>query len=100
MTCWPSKPLSPSVLLRLSLLAVGLSILAACSPTEAARPQTCGTENKTLNVGFYAYFAPVSYSEADDPSSPLFNVHKGYEADLLTAVEAMENPDFPSTAGL
>ena len=93
MTCWPSKPLSPSVLLRLSLLAVGLSILAACSPTEAARPQTCGTENKTLNVGFYAYFAPVSYSEADDPSSPLFNVHKGYEADLLTAVEAMENPE-------
>ena len=39
-----------------------------------------------------AHFAPVSYSEAADSSTPLSNVHKGYEADLLTAVEAMDHP--------
>ena len=92
MTCQPSSPLSPPVLLKLSLLAAGLSILAACSPSGPAEPQACGTDNKTLNLGFYAYFAPVSYSEAEDPSSPLFNVHEGYEADLLEAMEAMDNP--------
>ncbi len=92
MTCQPFSPLSPPVLLKLSLLAAGLSILAACSPSGPAEPQACGTENKTLNLGFYAYFAPVSYSEAEDPASPLFNVHEGYEADLLEAMEAMDNP--------
>ncbi len=70
-------------------MAVCLSVLAACSTADQDQAQACGTENKTLNLGFYAHFAPISYSEADDPSSPVFNVHKGYEADLLTAVEAM-----------
>ncbi len=93
MTCRPSNPLSPSVLRKLSILTVGLLILTGCSPTDPARFPTCGTEDKTIDVGFYAYFAPVSYSVAEDPSSPLFNVHKGYEADLLTAVEAMGSPE-------
>ena len=93
MTCQPSNPISPSILLKLALLAVGLSLLAVCSPTDQDQPQACGTGNKTLNLGFYAYFAPVSYSEAEDPSSPLFNVHKGYEADLLAAMETMDNPE-------
>ena len=42
-----------------------------------------------INVGFYAYFAPVSYSADPDPASDGFNTHLGYEADLLTALEAM-----------
>ncbi len=33
---------------------------------------------------------PVSYSKDPDPSSPGFAKHLGYEADLLTALEAME----------
>jgi len=32
----------------------------------------------------------VSYSAVPDPASPGFDEHRGYEADLLTAVEAME----------
>lgn len=42
-----------------------------------------------LNVGFYAYFAPVSYSADSDPTAEAFDTHLGYEADLLTAIEAM-----------
>lgn len=62
-------------------------------------PESVSTENavssctdgtRILNVGFYAFFAPVSYSANEDPGSPEFNTHQGYEADLLTALEAME----------
>ena len=64
-------------------------------------PTPCTDGNRVLKVGFYAYFAPVSYSADPDPSSPGFNVHLGYEADLLTALEAMEGVQgclFPDTA--
>lgn len=44
---------------------------------------------QVVTVGFYAYFAPVSYSLNSDPVSDGFNVHLGYESDLLTAIEAM-----------
>ena len=43
-----------------------------------------------ISVGFYAFFEPVSYSKNPDPFSPGFAQHLGYEADLLTALEAME----------
>ena len=43
-----------------------------------------------VTVGFYAFFELVSYSEDPDPASPGFTRHMGYEADLLTALEAME----------
>jgi ABC-type amino acid transport substrate-binding protein len=43
-----------------------------------------------LKVGLYAHFAPISYSADEDPASAAFNTHLGYEADLLTALEAME----------
>ena len=64
--------------------------LAACSsyskPSEA-----CSDDEEELSVGFYAYFAPVSHSDDEDPSSDRFHVHAGYEAALLTALEAMED---------
>lgn len=44
---------------------------------------------RVLNVGFYAYFAPVSYSADPDPTSNGFNTHLGYEADILTALESI-----------
>ena len=50
----------------------------------------CTDGSRVLNVGFYAYFSPVSYSADGDPTSEGFNTHLGYEADLLTALEAME----------
>ena len=51
---------------------------------------------RVVNVGFYTYFAPVSYSENADPASEAFNTHLGYEADLLTALEAMEGTGISS----
>ncbi len=55
------------------------------------RPLPCTDGNRVLNVGFYAYFAPVSYSAAEAPAAAGFNIHRGYEADLLTALEALED---------
>lgn len=52
--------------------------------------QACTDGARVLNVGFYAYFSPVSYSADEDPASAAFNTHLGYEADLLTALEAMQ----------
>lgn len=51
---------------------------------------SCTEGARVLNVGFYAFFAPVSYSANEEPGSAEFNSHLGYEADLLTALEAME----------
>ena len=72
-------------------------ILSACekarqivTPQKETATGACTDETRVLNVGFYAYFAPVSYSANADPDSAEFNTHRGYEADLLTALEAME----------
>ena len=65
--------------IRIATLPLAVVLLVACSG---------GVE--TLNVGFYAYFAPVSYSANDAPGSDGFNAHLGYEADLLTALAAMD----------
>ncbi len=50
----------------------------------------CRDGGRILNVGFYSDFKPVSYSEDRASGSGGFNVHRGYEADLLTALEAMD----------
>ena len=63
--------------------------LAACS--EDATPiDACNRHGQILNVGFFAHFAPVSHSGDEDPGSDGYNTHVGYEADLLTALEAMK----------
>ena len=54
-------------------------------------PVPCAEDNRTLNVGFYAFFSPISHSETpDNPACSGFNQHRGYEADLLTALEALD----------
>ena len=58
------------------------AILLSVHPAAAA----CTTDGRPLAFGFYAFFAPMSYSGA--PDAP--DAHRGYEADLLTALEAME----------
>ena len=60
-------------------MALAVALLAACSGSAL-----------TLNLGFYAYFDPVSYSAGENPDAAGFNSHRGYEADLLTALEAMD----------
>ena len=57
---------------------------------ESRQVGNCTDGTRALNVGFYAYFSPVSYSADEDPASDAFNTHLGYEADLLTALEAMQ----------
>ena len=52
---------------------------------------SCTENNRILNVGFYAGFSPISHSETpDDPDCSGFDKHLGYEADLLTALEALD----------
>ncbi len=78
--------------LAIAILVVGLSaceqLQQILQPTTPLHACTDGT--RALNVGFYAYFSPVSYSADEDPTSEAFNTHLGYEADLLTALEAMQ----------
>ena len=78
--------------LAIVILVVGLSaceqLQQIVQPTMPS--QGCLDGDRVLNVGFYAYFSPVSYSADEDSTSEGFNTHLGYEADLLTALEAME----------
>ena len=60
------------------------------TPQNGTATGTCTDGTRVLKVGFYAHFAPISYSADEDSGSAAFNTHLGYEADLLTALEAME----------
>ena len=73
-------------------LAVIFALASACRDGVVDPvPGVCATANGgPIRFGFYAFFAPVSHSEDADPDSPGFTEHAGYEADLLTAFEAME----------
>ena len=72
------------------LCGVMVLSLTACS-FDSTSPEACTDDPRVLNVGFYAFFTPVSYSADEDPDSEEFNTHVGYEADLLTALEAMKD---------
>lgn len=48
------------------------------------------TDGTPLRFSFYAFFEPVSFSADPDPDSAGFHTHEGFEADLLTALEAMD----------
>ena len=64
-------------------------LIEGLDPTFASVP--CVENNRILNVGFYALFSPISHSETpNDPDCSGFNHHLGYEADLLTALEALD----------
>ena len=69
---------------RFIILALTLSLLAM----PAAADEPCA--DAPLQHGFYAFFDPISYSADDDPAADDFNLHLGYEADLLSALENME----------
>ena len=74
-----------------AVLIVVLSLcLMACS-SESTLLKACSDGDRDLSVGFYAYFAPVSHSADEDPSSDGFQTHAGYEADLLSALETMKD---------
>ena len=54
---------------------------------DAAR---CTEEGRVLDFGFFASYEPISYRGRADPVSEVSGEHLGYEADLLTALEAMD----------
>ena len=88
-----NKRITPlASILAIVIFVVGLSaceqLQQIVQPAMPSQPCTDGT--RALNVGFYAYFSPVSYSADEDPASEAFHTHLGYEADLLTALEAMQ----------
>ncbi len=73
--------------IRLLLLAA-ICLRALIASADAEESQSCADD--TLNFGFYAFYAPVSSSADEDPESEGFHKHLGYEADLLTALEALD----------
>ena len=64
--------------------------VTACSSSPEDAPGAACSDGQALQVGFYAFFAPVSYSADADPGTAGFDEHRGYEADLLTALAAMD----------
>ena len=73
------------------MLAAGVLVLcAAAVPAAAAQPFACTEGERPLRFGFYAHFEPVSYSASRTLGSAGFDTHRGYEADLLSALEAIE----------
>jgi len=61
-----------------------------CSSAHSFRARVSSRHNPSQRPSSTSFFVPVSYSAEPDPDSPGFANHMGYEADLLTALEAME----------
>ena len=72
------------------LLLIGISLLFLSLYSASAEDSSEACADDALDVGFYAYFAPVSYSAAEDDEDEAFHTHLGYESDILTALEAMD----------
>ena len=70
--------------------AASALFLVACSSSPSDPPSAACGDGQVFQVGFYAFFAPVSYSADPTPGAAGFDEHLGYEADLLTALAAMD----------
>ena len=84
------RPFSLSPGRRFFAACASAALLALAAPAFAAPQAACTSDGRPLKYGFYAFFKPVSYSADANPESPGFHVHRGYEADLLSALEAMK----------
>jgi len=80
---WSSIPINAG-----DEVVVNLPVGRRAQVTRMSPSSACA--DRVLNFGFFAFFAPVSSSADPDPNSAGFNTHVGYEADLLTALEAMD----------
>lgn len=80
---WSSIPINAGDEVVVNLPVGGKAHVTRVSPSLACT-------DRVLNFGFFAFFHPVSSSADPDPGSAGFNTHVGYEADLLTALEAMD----------
>ena len=70
---------------------LGTIAVLACGDAGEPDANACVADGRALEYGFFADFPPVSSSADLDPASAGFNEHLGYEADLLTALEAMRH---------
>ena len=86
----PSFRFSPRIAAGVAAFAMLASFLASGAPVPVAAGETCTDGRRALALGFYAYFSPVSHSADPAPDAAGFDAHRGYEADLLSALEAME----------
>ena len=77
---WTGVPVAASVAWLL------LAMLAA--PAASAGP--CPEKEQAVRFSFCAHFEPLRHSAGGSPAEPGFDDHRGYEADLLTAPEAVE----------
>ncbi len=85
------RPMSGNHRFALPLLLASVVGLACRAAIVDPSSGSCARANgDPLTFGFYAFFEPVSYSGDPDPASPAFANHMGYEADLLSALEVME----------
>ena len=111
----PSARAARNLLAAAGLLALGALALGGCdsgsdpAPTTPAAPapapapapepeptpcaEACPTDGGMLDFGFFYDFAPMSYSADRTPGSEGFNTHMGYEADLVSALEAMDGAE-------
>ena len=87
MRVWSSVEWSSRVwaLVGTMLLVAVLFMLQACSSDEP--PSLCPSSPEVMRFGFYADYSPISAIDDSDDASG----HVGYEADLLSAIERMDN---------
>ncbi len=81
------------LLLRAAAVPVCIALaVAGCAGTDADEDPSsipAASSSRTVSLAFYAHYAPVSSSLDPRPGTAGFDLHTGYEADLLDAVEAM-----------
>ena len=65
--------------------------MLVCGIGLEAPAQHCEVRDEPLQFGFYYDYAPISYSEDRTAGTPGYHRHRGYEADLLTALEALQD---------
>lgn len=71
--------------------AVAVALLLCGTGLEASAAQLCEARDEPLRFGFYYDYAPISYSEDRRAGTAGYHRHRGYEADLLSGLEALED---------
>lgn len=88
---YPTRRVVPAKVAAAVVMAAAACLFPRPAGAETDAAPVCS--DSTLTVGFYADFVPLSYSE--DPHAPTnaraYNTHLGYESDLLTALEAIDD---------
>ncbi len=83
--------LSLSIYCAVFALLLSFPLCLWASGADNMETEPCAAD--ALRFGFYPYFPPVSYNADTDPEAGAFHSHLGYEADLLTALEALDGAE-------